>query len=63
MLISTGMDAKAVSGRFGHSNIGTTYDIYGHLLRSVDKEAADRIENVYQRMKGNTIKETEKEQA
>ena len=62
MLINTGMSAKAVSGRFGHSNIGTTYDIYGHYLKSADREAADRIEQVYQRMKG-IDKETKKEQA
>ena len=62
LLISTGMDSKTVSGRFGHSNIGTTYDIYGHYLKSADREAADRIEQVYQRMKGND-KETKKEQA
>lgn len=62
LLISTGMEAKTVSGRFGHANISTTYNIYGHYLKSTDKEAADRLEQVYQRLKGN-VKETKKEQA
>lgn len=44
MLINQGSPAKSVSGRLGHANIGTTYDIYGHYLRSADKEEADRLE-------------------
>jgi len=47
MLINAGLPSKTVSGRFGHANIGTTYDIYGHYLKSADREAADRLEMVY----------------
>lgn len=53
MMINAGVPAKVVSGHFGHANIGTTHDIYGHFLRSADKEAADRLEQTYQRMKQN----------
>lgn len=51
MLINTGLPAKSISGRMGHSNIETTYNIYGHYLKSADKEAADRLEKLYQNMK------------
>ncbi|WP_243120651.1 tyrosine-type recombinase/integrase [Pelotomaculum sp. FP] len=63
MLINQGLPAKSVSGRLGHANIGTTYDIYGHYLKSADKEASDRLEQVYKNMKGNGIKDVKKEQA
>ncbi|MCL6634894.1 MAG: site-specific integrase [Peptococcaceae bacterium] len=53
MMINAGVPAKVVSGHFGHANIGTTYDIYGHFLRSADKEAANRLEQTYQRIKEN----------
>ncbi|WP_192895272.1 site-specific integrase [Pelotomaculum sp. FP] len=53
MLINQGLPAKSISGRMGHADIGTTYNIYGHYLKSADKEAADRLEKVYQNMKGN----------
>ena len=44
LLISQNVDAKLISGRTGHANIGTTYDIYGHMLKSKDKEAAEKID-------------------
>jgi hypothetical protein len=40
-----------------HANIGTTYDIYGHYLKSADQEASDRLEQVYKNMKGNDVKQ------
>jgi integrase len=46
MLINQGLPAKSISGRLGHAAIGTTYNIYGHYLKSADKEAADRLEQV-----------------
>jgi len=63
MLINQGLPAKNISGRLGHSNISTTMDIYGHLLKSADKEAADRLEQVYQKMKDNGQKNIKKGQA
>lgn len=58
MLINQGLPAKSISGRLGHSNISTTMDLYGHYLKSADKEAADRLEQVYQ-----TITKKQNEQA
>jgi integrase len=63
MLINQGLPAKSISGRLGHADIGTTYNIYGHYLKSADKEAADSLERVYQNMTGNGKNDTTKEQA
>ena len=63
MLINQGLPAKSISGRLGHADIGTTYNIYGHYLKSADREAADRLETVFQNMTGNGKKETIKGQA
>jgi len=58
MLINTGVPLKIISGRVGHANVGTTADIYGHYLKSADAEAADRIEQVYQRMTSSKSKKS-----
>lgn len=63
MLINQGLPAKSISGRLGHANISTTMDIYGHYLKSADKEAADRLKQVYQNIKSNGKKDTKKGQA
>lgn len=47
MLIDQGVPAKHISERLGHSNISTTMDIYGHLLKKADKEIADKLEQFY----------------
>lgn len=47
MLIREGVHPKAISTRAGHSNISTTMDIYGHLLKSADREAANKLENLF----------------
>ena len=52
ILISQNVHAKTISGRFGHSNIDTTMDIYGHALKSADREAADKLEEALDRKKG-----------
>lgn len=63
MLINQGLPAKSISGRMGHSSISTTFNIYGHYLKSADKEAADRLEQAYQNMKGTGKKDIKKGQA
>lgn len=44
LLIKYGVEMKAISSRVGHSSIGITMDLYGHLLDGVDREAASRLE-------------------
>lgn len=43
ILISAGVDIKTVSMRLGHSDTTTTLNIYTHMLKDKEKEAADKI--------------------
>ncbi|HAS04149.1 MAG TPA: site-specific integrase [Dehalococcoidia bacterium] len=43
MLIKAGIPLKNVSERLGHTDIGTTANIYTEALKSVDREAAKKI--------------------
>jgi len=45
-LIKAGVHPKVISERLGHSNIGITMDLYGHLMQGMQKEAANRIDNI-----------------
>jgi site-specific recombinase XerD len=47
LLIREGVHPKAISSRAGHSNISTTMDIYGHLLKRADREAANKLESLF----------------
>lgn len=44
MLILANVPPKVVSARAGHSTIGITMDVYGHLLPGADAEAASRLD-------------------
>lgn len=46
LLLNQGVHAKIISERLGHSNIGTTMNIYGHVLRSADQEAANKFDAI-----------------
>ncbi|MFD2614463.1 tyrosine-type recombinase/integrase [Paenibacillus gansuensis] len=46
LLISQGVHAKLISSRLGHSSISTTMNIYGHALRSADREVASKLNNL-----------------
>jgi integrase len=46
LLINEGVHAKIISERLGHSNIMTTMNIYGHVLRKADQEAANKFDNI-----------------
>ncbi len=39
-MIAAGACAKAPSVYMGHASIGTTFDLYGHLMPSGEDEAA-----------------------
>lgn len=47
LLIAEGVPLPNVSKRAGHANVTTTGNIYAHALKSVDKDAADKYENLY----------------
>lgn len=46
ILINQGLNIKAVSARLGHADTTTTLNIYTHVLKSADREAAERLENL-----------------
>ena len=46
--IAQGVNMKTVSNRLGHASISTTMDIYGHSVKSADKEAADKLDHMFQ---------------
>jgi integrase len=47
LLIDKNNAMKVISERIGHAKIGTTMDIYGHLLEEADKKAADSFNEIF----------------
>lgn len=50
IMIAQGANVKNLSSRLGHSNISTTMDIYGHALKSVDRDIADKTDAFIEKM-------------
>jgi integrase len=46
MLIAQNVNPKIISERLGHNDIGVTLNIYSHVLPSMQKEVADRIDQI-----------------
>ena len=46
LLLYKGIDLKTISKRLGHSNIGTTMNIYTHVMRELDTKASEAIEAI-----------------
>jgi len=44
MLITAGVNAKAISTYMGHSSIKVTFDLYGHLMPGNEQEAAALVD-------------------
>ncbi|OPX83380.1 MAG: putative prophage phiRv2 integrase [Pelotomaculum sp. PtaB.Bin104] len=47
LLIAEGVPLANISKRAGHANVTTTGNIYAHALKSADRDAADKLENLY----------------
>ena len=47
LMIANNINMKTVSSRLGHSEIGTTMDIYAHALRSADQQTADTLGSLF----------------
>ncbi|WP_374212522.1 tyrosine-type recombinase/integrase [Tissierella sp. MB52-C2] len=45
MLMNLNVAAKVVSERLGHFNISITLDTYSHVLKNMQKEAANKIDD------------------
>lgn len=48
LLLKAGVQPKVVQERLGHSSITMTMDIYSHLFPSLQKEAAEKIDDMVQ---------------
>lgn len=51
LALERGISPKVLQARLGHKSISTTMNIYGHVLPSMDREAADRLDDVFKRAK------------
>jgi len=47
LLISQGVHARIIYSRLGHSKISTTMNVYGHVIESVDRAAADSLDSLF----------------
>lgn len=47
LLINEGVHAKVIADRLGHSDIKTTMNIYGHVLKKADQAAADKLDSIF----------------
>jgi len=46
LLLYKGIDIKTISERLGHSNIGTTMNVYTHVMKQLDIKASQAIEEI-----------------
>ncbi len=46
LLLAQGVHPKVVQEQLGHSQIGQTLDTYSHVLPSMQKEAAEKMEEM-----------------
>lgn len=56
LLIGNGVDVQTVARRLGHTKATTTTSIYRHFLQRPDKEAADKLENIFNKNKTKRTK-------
>lgn len=49
LLLAQGVHPKIVSERLGHSQVGITLDTYSHVLPTMQREAADRLDALFSR--------------
>jgi integrase len=62
LLIDLGENIKYIQKQMGHSSIKTTMDTYGHLMKDVNREAANRLGNaIFDQDGSRMVAETKKE--
>lgn len=50
-LMGANIHPKLISERLGHANIGITLDIYSHILPSMQKEVANKLDDMFDKSK------------
>ena len=56
LLIDQGENIKYVQNQMGHASIKVTLDTYGHLMKDVNKEAANKLGNaIFQKSGSNLV--------
>ena len=48
MQIAAGVPIVTVAGRAGHARTSTTTDIYSHFLKTADRSAAQKLEEIFE---------------
>jgi integrase len=48
IMLASGIDAKTISERLGHSDVAMTRRIYSHVTTRMHREAAERLEDAYE---------------
>jgi integrase len=46
LLLARGINAKVVQERLGHASVNLTLEVYGHVLPSMQQDAADRLDDL-----------------
>lgn len=59
LLISRGVDVQTVAKRFGHTKPTTTTSVYSHFLRRPDTEAADKLQNLFDKKQKDNPSKTQ----
>jgi integrase len=54
LLLANGVDIATISKRVGHARISTTLDVYSHAIRSKDRAAADKLDELALGKQGNS---------
>jgi integrase len=47
LLLASGVNALVIKERLGHERVETTLAVYSHLMKSAQKEAADKMDAVF----------------
>jgi integrase len=46
LMLQAGVNVKVVAERLGHSSVTITFNVYGHVMPGMGREASDRLDAV-----------------
>ena len=52
LMLSVEPNAKVLQERMGHSSVGVTFGMYGHLLPTLQAQAVDKLDGLFNKMDG-----------